>query len=188
MLMNLMSFCRSRSWCYGVSGTFLWWLWVLFSRTAQAFLKMDCTREYGIWSSLSADEKYRDMKASWLEASSVEDALIIMVALLQEDECFSYHCAIQIQCCLCAYSQSRCGSPFAGGVSCCVSKSASSSCTGPPMQLKWTLCQAPVCKKRHFAGRAVGSAALWALCGIFLLCLLMDGVKAAKLMGFGQSK
>lgn len=186
------SFWRSRSWCYGVSGTFLWWLWMLFPCTAQALLKMDRTREYGICSSLSADEKYRDMKASWLKASSVEGALINMVALLQGDGCFFYHCAIQDQCCLCPYSQNRCGSPFAqwkrGGVSCRVSKSASSSCTGPPEQLKWTLCQVLVCKKGHFAGRAFGSAALWALCGIFLLCLLMDGVKASELLGFGQSK
>lgn len=43
-------------------------------------------------------------------------------------------------------------------------------------------------QKGHFAGRAFGSAALWALCGIFLLCLLMDGVKASELLGFGQSK
>lgn len=41
---------------------------------------MDCAREYGICSSLSAGEKYGDMKASWLKASCVEGALINMVA------------------------------------------------------------------------------------------------------------
>jgi len=64
-------------WCFWCV---LCWFWVLFPCTAQALLKMDCAREYGICSILSAGEKYGDMKASWLKASCVEGALINMVA------------------------------------------------------------------------------------------------------------